>query len=152
MRLAEDTAAFSNQYENKDDDDTYDLLLMITAYTDPSAPWSTSSASRASLSLLSALSPDKISRFIVDTVLQHHLRRIFSQTTYKVTSSGRPSRYPEQDARAAEAAARGGIDEPPWKTGRGLTAVSTFAWAVAASEVSPHRPGSRAAIHDAHSA
>ena len=131
-RLAGHTSGRSSQLKDVDDDS----LLLLTAYTDPSNPWTTSSAAHASLSLLSALPSAKTSRFIVDTVLQRHLRPIFSKTTSKVTSSGRPSQYPEQDARVTEAATRGGIEEPAWKTGSGLTAVSTFAWAVDALEVS----------------
>ena len=99
-------------------------------------PWTTRSASLTARSLLSTLSRETVTELIVDTILQRHLRPIFSKSTTKLTSSGRPSQYPSQyPGQNAPKDAAVGDDEPLWKR-NGLGVVSMFAWAVETSNVS----------------
>ncbi|KAK0388726.1 hypothetical protein NLU13_4969 [Sarocladium strictum] len=105
------------------------ILLQLSFFTSSDSPWATPSASLIARALLSSLTPERTAHLIVDTILQGHLRPIFSQATKKVTSSGRPKIYQEEGIGADRAR----WEEPEWKK-RAATAVSTFAWAVEASE------------------
>jgi hypothetical protein len=112
------------------------LLLRLAAFIDPQYPWTTPEAGRISSSILDRILPyDDAQRsrekFIVESILQGYLRPLFSRTTSKVTSSGRPSAY-QEDA-AARMETRLNVEEPAWKK-EGPHALAIFQWAVTASD------------------
>lgn len=107
-------------------------LLTVAAYTDSEDAWTTWECARAAENILTqALQGEENKQsFITRTLLNEHLRPIFSHSTSKVTSSGRPVYFPE-----AKEGSRRIQDEPAWRS-EGEQAIPVFQWAVKASDVS----------------
>lgn len=108
---------------------------MITAYTDSRDSWTTEHAAlQASHLLDTSLSGGRTRDFIVGSILQDYLRPLFSKSTSKVTESGRPSQFRNQ-----EHVQRDGLEPPSWKK-QGPKAIAVLRWAVKTSEVGsrPH--------------
>ncbi|CAM1511089.1 Fc.00g086020.m01.CDS01 [Cosmosporella sp. VM-42] len=106
-------------------------LLTVAAYTDSRDPWTTLKVSEVASSLLEAeLKNTKKADFIAGPLLQAFLRPLFAKSSTRVTASGRPSHYQtpiDQQGHFSEI--------PVWKE-QIPWAVSTFRWAVKASESS----------------
>lgn len=106
-------------------------LVFTTAYTNPRDPWTTEKASLLASRLLKmSINEENTRQFIVESILQEHLRPIFSKSTGKLTASGRPSRFPDQEHKS-----RAGLETPSWGK-QGLQVISVFRWAVETSSVS----------------
>ncbi|KAM3507375.1 hypothetical protein MY10362_001828 [Beauveria mimosiformis] len=105
------------------------LLLYIVPYTDAGQPWTTESAASAAKRLLDRyLSGQKKQEFIIGSVLQSHLRPLFSKSSSSVTAQGRPALY-----RAPPPPAGFHAQRAAWKEA-GPHIVTLFDWAVQASE------------------
>ncbi|KAG9257559.1 uncharacterized protein F5Z01DRAFT_671154 [Emericellopsis atlantica] len=100
-------------------------LRQVLAYTDAGDGWTTEEAAAMAGQLVDAALPEhKVPSFIVESILQQHLRPLFSQSTTKVTASGRPVLFEQGEPRAYR-----GLETPSWKRG-GLQIMSLFRWAV----------------------
>ncbi|KAH7327835.1 hypothetical protein B0I35DRAFT_472604 [Stachybotrys elegans] len=108
-----------------------EVLVVLLAYTNPSSPYASDRAAELANSLLSnqLADDDKLTHFIVEVVLKGTLRPLFSKSTSRVTSSGRPSHL-EQPAKSATATTDG---EAPWKQAGGIATMARLQWAVKAS-------------------
>lgn len=105
-------------------------LVFMTAYTDSRDPWTTEKASLLASRLIKTSIPrDRTENFIVYSILQRYLRSIFSKPTSKLTTSGRPSQFPDQGYKP-----RDGLEPPSWKK-QGLQVISVFRWAIRTSSV-----------------
>jgi hypothetical protein len=118
------------------------VLLLTTAYTDSNDPWTTEAGAYSSSTMLEQhLLGDRLTEFIVKTVLQGYLRPLFSKSTTKVTDSGRPNQFPDS------ASQRIGLEQAPWKAQQPRV-ISTFRWAVHSSNVSRIYFGSQSTSDD----
>ncbi|KAF1733951.1 uncharacterized protein CRV24_005483 [Beauveria bassiana] len=105
------------------------VLLHIVPYTDADQPWTTESAAFTADRLLDRyLSGKRKQEFIVGSVLQSHLRPLFSKSSSSVTAEGRPALY-----RAPPPPAGFHAQKATWKEA-GPLIVTLFDWAVQASE------------------
>ncbi|OAA51101.1 hypothetical protein BBO_01048 [Beauveria brongniartii RCEF 3172] len=105
------------------------LLLYIVPYTDAGQSWTTESAASTAKRLLDRyLSGQKEQEFIIGSVLQSHLRPLFSKSSSSVTAEGRPALY-----RAPPPPAGFYAQKAAWKEA-GPHIVTLFDWAVQASE------------------
>ncbi|KAK8144705.1 hypothetical protein G3M48_005475 [Beauveria asiatica] len=105
------------------------LLLYISPYTDAGQPWTTQSAASTAKRLLDRyLSGQKEQEFIIGSVLQSHLRPLFSKSSSSVTAQGRPALY-----RAPPPPAGFHAQKAAWKEA-GPHIITLFDWAVQASE------------------
>ncbi|KAM3440360.1 hypothetical protein NHJ13734_003299 [Beauveria thailandica] len=106
------------------------LLLYIAPYTDAGQPWTTQSAASTAKRLLDRyLSGQKEQEFIIGSVLQSHLRPLFSKSSSaSVTAQGRPALY-----RAPPPPAGFHAQKAAWKEA-GPHIITLFDWAVQASE------------------
>lgn len=69
-------------------------LLSIVSYTDVHDPWTTHAASCLATRLAASRLPaDRLAAFIVGPLLQAYIRPIFSGSSDKVTSLGRPVQF-----------------------------------------------------------
>ncbi|KAK6953908.1 hypothetical protein Daesc_003870 [Daldinia eschscholtzii] len=106
------------------------VLLRITAFTNPSDPWTTAESSALSQSLLSAhLEDDSQTRsFIVEDILTGFLRPLFSKSRpATITASGRKAEFVEPSR--YDGAVRESSETKPWKYVHRY-AVTVFEWAV----------------------
>ncbi|KAM3511166.1 hypothetical protein MY11210_005217 [Beauveria gryllotalpidicola] len=106
------------------------LLLYILSYTDAGQPWTTEPAAITAQRLLDRYLPgQKKQEFIIGSVLQSHLRPLFSKSSSSVTAEGRPALFrappPEVGSHAQKAA---------WKEAGPHIVTTLFDWAVQASE------------------
>lgn len=106
-------------------------LVFLTAYANSQDPWTTKESAKYASHLLEPVtSEDRIDSFIVESILQNHLRPLFSNTTNKVTQAGRPAQCSPPDQRVLPQ----GLRQPEWKT-HGSLIISMFRWAVVMSTV-----------------
>jgi hypothetical protein len=104
--------------------------VVITAYTDSRDSWTTEHAALQASHLLDTSLPERRTRdFIVGSILKDYLRPLFSKSTSKVTASGRPSQFRNQ-----EQVQRDGLEPPSWKK-QGPMAIAILRWAVKTSKV-----------------
>ncbi|CAH0025548.1 unnamed protein product [Clonostachys rhizophaga] len=106
-----------------------DSLIQIAAFTNPSDPWVTDEASSFATAILSpeyvaSSNAADVSTFITRSILQDYLRPIFSKATTRVTSSGRPTQFPDPDPSPH----RQGVEPPAWKK-HGFRIIPIFRWA-----------------------
>ncbi|CAI6087688.1 unnamed protein product [Clonostachys chloroleuca] len=111
-----------------------DSLIQIAAFTNPSDPWVTDEASSLATAILSpeniaSATAADVSTFITRSILQDYLRPIFSKATTRVTSSGRPTQFPDPDPSSH----RQGVEPPAWKK-HGFRIIPIFRWAVNAAD------------------
>lgn len=107
-------------------------LLSIVHYTDPSDQWTTEKAATLASGLLDQhLAGAELGEFIAGPLLQTYLRPIFSKSSARVTTSGRPSHFRDPADNSTNHMA-----PPAWKLA-GLQVVSDFHWAVRAADVGP---------------
>ncbi|PNY29990.1 Uncharacterized protein TCAP_00065 [Tolypocladium capitatum] len=102
-------------------------LLSIVSYTDVRDPWTTHAASRLAARLVSSHLPaDRPASFIVGPLLQAYVRPVFSGSSDKVTSSGRPVQF---HGRLSSPRKLGMDNMPCWKQSD-PPVTSVFRWAV----------------------
>ncbi|KAI9163740.1 Nucleotidyltransferase lcsQ [Paramyrothecium foliicola] len=106
-------------------------LLSIITYANATDAWATRKAASLATQLLdSQLLGDKLTQFIVGPLLRDYFRPLFSKSSARVTSSGRPSYYAEATHDSPP-----GIETPSWKNGGdGSIVLSRFRWAVMSSD------------------
>jgi hypothetical protein len=97
-----------------------DLLLALAAYTDPSQPYvpskDTSETANQLLQDLLAANNTTNDQFIVQTILQRHLRQLFSKSKpASITSSGRKAEYIDPSAGRGEGIPDDSDETKPWK-------------------------------------
>ncbi|KAL6892198.1 hypothetical protein GGI43DRAFT_430032 [Trichoderma evansii] len=106
-------------------DDT--ILIPVATYTDEHDAWTTKESSQLAARLLKAnLADDKLDKFITQHLLQETLRPLFSNSSTRLTASGRPSQLAQQPASTQ---ARTSLDSVS-KEREKLHAASSFKWAV----------------------
>ncbi|CAG9977838.1 unnamed protein product [Clonostachys byssicola] len=111
-----------------------DSLIQIAAFTNPSDPWVTDEASSFATAILSpeniaSATDADVPTFITRSILQDYLRPIFSKATTRVTSSGRPTQFPDPSPNSH----RQGVEPPAWKK-HGFRIIPIFRWAVNAAD------------------
>ncbi|EKJ69349.1 hypothetical protein NXS19_007633 [Fusarium pseudograminearum] len=78
-----------------------DLLIKLTAVTDPNDPWTTGvAASVASRVLAQQISAERLPGFIANDILESTLKPLFTKHSSRITASGRPSQYATVDDRS----------------------------------------------------
>ncbi|KAK0627714.1 hypothetical protein B0T14DRAFT_423769 [Immersiella caudata] len=97
-----------------------DLLVTLAAYTEPSQPWvpskETSGKANQLLRDLLAANNTTQDQFIVQNILQHHLRPLFSKSKpSSITSSGRKVEYVDPSAGRGEGIPDDSNETKPWK-------------------------------------
>ena len=106
-------------------------LLIVVSYTNKDDAWTTERSSSFASELLSIqLARGQKEAFIVDRLLQSHLRNIFSKSSVRVTASGRPSHFQDSVEQPDRK-----FDPPAWKQA-GPGVLTCFQWVVNASDVS----------------
>ncbi|KAG8673428.1 hypothetical protein FPOAC2_06871 [Fusarium poae] len=105
-----------------------DLLIKLTAITDPQDPWTTDiAASTATRVLTEQISVQKLPKFIADDILQDTLKPLFAKSSSRITASGRPSQYAAVDDRSQVfSEVQSWRSQAPW-------AEATIHWTVNAS-------------------
>ncbi|RBR11173.1 uncharacterized protein FIESC28_09163 [Fusarium coffeatum] len=106
-----------------------DLLVKLTAVTDPQDPWTTPVAASAASRILSEQLPaTRLTEFIAVRILQGTLKPLFTKSpSSRITASGRPSQYTIVDDRSRDfQAAQPWRNQAPWVE-------ATVQWAVSAS-------------------
>jgi hypothetical protein len=107
------------------------VLLKLTAVTDPEDPWTTAIAAKSASKLLAdQLAAQRLTDFIVTTVLQDFLKPLFVRSSSRITASGRPSQYAAINDRLPSF-----TEEQPWKS-QVAWVEATMQWAVCMSTVS----------------
>lgn len=110
-------------------------LLLITAYTESSDPWTLETARVHSSEILTRQLrgiPDSDAVFLLGTVLQDHLKPIFAHFVPKYTTpSGRPAHYAAENRTSISTAS----EETRGWTEKLAYAATTLVWAVNHAEV-----------------
>ncbi|KAM0238973.1 hypothetical protein ACHAP5_008479 [Fusarium lateritium] len=107
------------------------LLLKLTAVTDPEDSWTTAIGAKSASKLLAdQLVTQKLTDFIVSSVLQDFLKPLFVRSSSRITPSGRPAQYTAINDRPPSFS-----EEQPWKS-QATRVGATMQWAVCMSTVS----------------
>ena len=109
-----------------------DLLVKLTAVTDPQDSWTTPVAASAASRILSEQLPTpRLTEFFTVKILQGTLKPLFMKSpSSRITASGRPSQYTIVDDRSRDfQAAQPWRNQAPWVE-------AMVQWAVSASTVS----------------
>ncbi|RGP66415.1 hypothetical protein FLONG3_8852 [Fusarium longipes] len=108
-----------------------DILIKLTAVTNPQDPWATPiAASAASRVLAEQVSDQRLPEFIANDILQKTLKPLFTKPSSRITASGRPSQYATVDDRSQAFS-----EVHPWKS-QAPWAEATIQWAINASTAS----------------
>jgi hypothetical protein len=108
------------------------VLISVVTYTDENDAWTTKESSQLAVRLLqSNLNGDKLDVFITQRLLQDTLRPLFSNSSTRLTASGRPSQLAQQPTSSQ---ARTSLDSVSQERDK-LHAASSCKWAVISCSV-----------------
>ncbi|KAK0645589.1 hypothetical protein B0T16DRAFT_411522 [Cercophora newfieldiana] len=124
-----------------------DIILTLAAFTELFQPWvpSTEICEQATQLLLDLLAANNTTReqFIVDTILQRYLRKLFSKSKpASITASGRKAEYVDPAAGRGEGIPDDSNETKPWKFSD-FRAIALARWAVTQADdnlISKHWP------------
>jgi hypothetical protein len=106
------------------------MLVMVTAYTSSTDPWTTEEAADHAAHLLRLSLPGIEEDFVVASILKGYLRPLFIKTNAKVTPTGRPAQFRNHQHHQEQQQ-----DRPNWKT-KVPPVLPTIRWAVEVADVS----------------